>query len=208
MRIMLYLLTALLVACGGSPTPEPVPEVVVPIVKPVVHAHLYGDSTQAWNPHTGIESMLPPGSTVQVSAWPGLTAIQHLYGEPAINVPPFQWSVENCNCTVVVVNYGINDAAKLGVPATVFYGWIDTMRNIAKTHGKDFVWETPNPILAHPSGPLLGEYAAIADGKVADVYGAFVKFGSWESLMADAFHPNVEGYTLATQVLAAALSES
>lgn len=207
MRALILALCAMLVACGGS-QPDVPPTVVAPTppAKPAVHVHLYGDSTQAWNPHTGLASMLPAGSTVQVSAWPGLTAIQHINGVPTIGVPPFHWSVANCNCDTVVVNYGINDAVKLGVHPDTYYGWISEMRGISVAAGKRFVWQTPNPIL-HASGGLLAQYAGKADGSVADVYNAFIQYGSWGTLMADSLHPNGGGYSLATQTLANKLSE-
>lgn len=200
----LVVLAALLTACGGSTAPEPTP--VAPPVKPAIHAHLYGDSTQAWNPHTGLVESLPAGSTVRVSAWPGLTAIQHLNGVSSIGVPQFQWSVANCNCDTVVVNYGINDAAKLAVSPDTYYGWMTQMRSIAEANGKKFIWQTPNPV-THYSAPLLAAYTGKADGQVADVYNAFIQYGNWWDLMADALHPNAAGYALATKTLAKTLTE-
>jgi len=206
MKHILLALLALLTACGGSTAHEPVAEVIVPVAKPAMHVHLYGDSTQAWNPHTGLAEMLPAGSTVQVTAWPGLTAIQHLHGVPSYNVPPYHWSVQNCGCDTVVVNYGINDATKLGVSPDEFRGWITSMRSIAESEGKKFVWQTPNPIM-HPAAALLESYASVADGRVAGVYSAFIQYGNWHALMSDGLHPNSEGYAMATRVLARSLTQ-
>ena len=203
--ILLAVMALFFTACGGGSSPQEVtPPAPVPVMKPAIHVHLFGDSTQAWNPHTGIQEALPPGSTVQVSAWPGLTAIQHLNGVGTIGVPPFQWSVENCNCDTVVVNYGINDSTKLGVDPATFYFWISTMRQISTAAGKRFIWETPNPIL-HAASPILESYAKVADGEVADVYSAFITYGTWSSLMADSLHPNQDGYALATGIVVKSL---
>jgi lysophospholipase L1-like esterase len=196
-------ITLALLGCGGGTPQEDEPLAKEKKTLPV-HLCLYGDSTQIWNHHTGLLEALPEGSRLSNRGVAGATAIQQLRGYAWVY--PNSWEQEMKNdCNIVTVNFGINDAAKLGWSADVFVGQIIAIKSIAESNGKVFVIETPNPT-KHPVDYLISQYAGAemqVQGYKVDHYTLFKGFngGNWTQGIADYVHPTGEGYAFKTEAL-------
>jgi hypothetical protein len=196
---------AVIVACGGSSSNyEPIEAPIVAPAKSPIHLCLDGDSVQAWNPHAGLFESLPAGSTIQNFGYPGLTAIQRIYGVQQIGVAPFAYTLASNGCTHIVSNFGINDAVKLGTDPDNWESIMLEMSSMAASSGVQFYWQQPNPI-SHSANGLLEQYASKATGSVIPVWTAFASRNWQGELMSDSLHPNEQGYALITSLIIDAL---
>lgn len=182
-------------ACGGggSEPPTTSTQSAPPPCRQTVTVQVYGDSTQnqAW--HDGyLQQILAArfGDRVTVidQAASGTTSQALLYGQDGVNPP---WP-ENVTGDVVVVNHGINDAAR-GTPLDTFRA---TMLHFAAVPGA--VLETPNPVNHPPiddSPYAQATRSAAKAGRIplADVQAYVMSLPNWRALMQpDGVHPSME----------------
>lgn len=204
--VLLVLMSIWLTACGDGDLPVS----HTAVVSLPVRVCLYGDSTQAGNPHTGLLESLPEGSTVRNLGVPGLMAQQHLFGVPGL-ITDWNTSIRTDGCDLVVQNYGINDAVKLQTPPEEFADQVMVMRQMALAANKRVIIESPNPITAHQP-ELVAAYAAALRARLGDDI-SFVDQHSriqrdlpnWQAYLPDGVHPDNTMYAFKTSGLIEAI---
>ena len=181
MKTLINLLSAVcLVACGGGNAPTS--DLVC----------VYGDSTTKRNPYTAIKDA---GIDILAFGSPGARSDHLLEGRNAYFYNTWSEELKN-SCTVVVLNFGLNDVGSGRYNAQSFAAQLSAMRDTARAAGKRVILETPNPTNEPTKDTLVGYVAAVnaLGGEIVDNHALFG--GAFkQEWMADDAHPNALGYS-------------
>lgn len=196
-------------APAPASTPAPAPNAAKTIIE------YYGDST-VWGYRTdagGQVARPAPAvfaeSIANASAYDvrnegvsGSTACGLLNGEDGKH-PAWSTQMANSEATYVLVNYAINDEWKYDV--ATYKGCLTSLARIAKQHGKQMIFETPNPTRDSGSWGLdvyvnaMKEVASAESLPVIDQYAYLTNYLNGRSpytICPDGLHPTEAVYEM------------
>jgi lysophospholipase L1-like esterase len=108
--------------------------------------------------------------------------------------------------SIVIVNFGINDAYTPNYTPEMFRNDLIDLVNIAEKSGKKIVIETPNPIdNMHNAWLWEFQHQAIVVGErlgilVISQWTEIMKNQDWQSLLGDKIHPTKKGYDVKSAI--------
>lgn len=108
--------------------------------------------------------------------------------------------------TIVIVNFGINDAYTPSYTPEMFKKDLIEIADITRKSGKKLIIETPNPIdNMHNAWLWEFQHQAIVVGQQLDIpvisqWTEVMKNQNWQSLLGDKIHPTKKGYDIKSEI--------
>ena len=221
--------TAPAVPDSTKPTTSSSDPASIPLEEGITTIEYHGDST-VWGYRSGSGARVAtPAPAAFAAALPSPSryvvrnkgvnsadACELLSGGNARYAQSWETSMAESDADVVIINHAINDQWRMGTDQ--YRSCLNSLANIAKRHGKQVVFETPNPtrdsypggldayanamksVAAEHGAPVIDQYAYLMNrlnGNYHNVY----------SIIPDGLHPDEATYILKGQYAAEVLGK-